>query len=291
MTQRQCNPKVVAVGGGRGLAATLRAVSTFTDDVVAVVSVADDGGSSGRLRELLNVMPPGDLRKCLVALAEPDSLLATAFAHRFAEEELAGHALGNLVITGLIEAAGDAVAGLDEACRLLGVRGRVLPATTVPVILRADSDGGAVAGQVAVMGTTHIRHVALEPDDAAPPDAVVDALTEADLIIIGPGSLFTSVLAALVVPGIRDAIAHSSARTVYICNLRQQHPETSGFDVGMHLAALVAHGIVPQVAVYDPSALSLGSTPIPVVGASLGGVNGRTHDPAKLASTLTHLLG
>ena len=203
-------PAVVAVGGGHGLAATLRAVSTFTDRVTAVVSVADDGGSSGRLRELLHIMPPGDLRKCLVALAEPGSLLARAFAHRFAEEELAGHALGNLVIAGLMDAADDPVRGLDEAGRLLGVRGRVLPATTEPVVLKAESDGGPVAGQVAVSGTDHIRRVSLVPVDAVPPVAVVEALDDADLIVIGPGSLFTSVLAAIVVPGIRQAIARST---------------------------------------------------------------------------------
>ena len=117
--------RVVAIGGGHGLAATLRAVRTYTDHVTAIVSVADDGGSSGRLRELLHIIPPGDLRKCLVALAEPGSLLASSFEFRFSEEELAGHSLGNLVLAGLIDGAHDAVTALDEACRLLGVRGRV----------------------------------------------------------------------------------------------------------------------------------------------------------------------
>ncbi|MGO9028442.1 MAG: gluconeogenesis factor YvcK family protein [Acidimicrobiales bacterium] len=283
--------KVVAIGGGHGLAATLRAVSTLTDDVVAVVSVADDGGSSGRLRELLHIMPPGDLRKCLVALAEPGSLLAAAFAHRFAEEELAGHALGNLVIAGLMDVADDPVRGLDEACRLLGVRGRVLPATTEAVVLKAESDGGPVAGQVAVMGTDHIRRVSLVPADAAPPPEVVDALADADLIVIGPGSLFTSVLAAIVVPGIRQAIARSPARKVYVCNLRPQVPETAGFDVGMHLSALVAHGVTPDVAVYDPAGLPLGTPCVPVVATSLCRPNGLAHDPVKLADTLSGLLG
>jgi uncharacterized cofD-like protein len=260
---------VVAIGGGHGLAATLRAVSTFTDDVVALVSVADDGGSSGRLRQLLHIMPPGDLRKCLVALAEPGSLLATAFAHRFAEEELAGHALGNLVIAGLMEAADDPVRGLDEACRLLGARGRVLPATTEPVVLKAESIGGPVAGQVAVMGTDGIQRVSLVPGDAAPPADAVKALAAADLIVIGPGSLFTSVLAAVAVPGIRDAISRSEARTAYVCNLRPQHPETSGFDLGMHLAALEAHGIVPDVTLHDPAGMPAGAVGVRVVEASL----------------------
>jgi uncharacterized cofD-like protein len=284
-------PAVVAVGGGHGLAATLRAVSTFTDRVTAVVSVADDGGSSGRLRELLHIMPPGDLRKCLVALAEPGSLLAQAFAHRFAEEELAGHALGNLVIAGLMDAADDPVRGLDEAGRLLGVRGRVLPATTEPVVLKAESDGGPVAGQVAVGATDHIHRVSLVPADAVPPPAAVEALESADLIVIGPGSLFTSVLAAIVVPGIRQALERSAARKVYVCNLHPQDPETAGFDVGMHLSALVAHGVVPDMALCDTANLALGEPCVPVVDTRLGRPNGMAHDPSRLADALSALLG
>jgi uncharacterized cofD-like protein len=284
-------PKVVAAGGGHGLAATLRAVSTFTDQVTAVVSVADDGGSSGRLRELFQVMPPGDLRKCLVALAEPGSLLAAAFAHRYTDEELAGHALGNLVIAGLMAAADDPVGGLDEAARLLGARGRVLPATTEPVVLKADSESGPVAGQVAVMGTDGIRRVSLVPTDAGPPVEVVQALAEADLIVIGPGSLFTSVLAAVVVPAIRQAIADSRARTVYVCNLRPQEPETAGFDLGMHVSALVRHGVVPDVAIYDPTGLPEGTPGVPVVERRLSRPNGLAHDPGKLADALFGQLG
>ncbi len=162
-------PRVVAIGGGHGLAATLRAVRRYTDEVTAIVSVADDGGSSGRLRQLLQIIPPGDLRKCLVALAEPGSSLATAFEYRFGEEELAGHSLGNLILAGLIDGAPDPVAALDEACRLLGVRGRVLPATTEPVVLKAEADGGQVDGQVAVMATDHIRTVSLVPPDPKAP--------------------------------------------------------------------------------------------------------------------------
>lgn len=284
-------PRVVAIGGGHGLAATLRAVRTYTDDVTAVVSVADDGGSSGRLRELLNIMPPGDLRTCMVALAEPGSLLAAAFAHRFAEEELAGHALGNLVLAGLMDAARDPVAGLDEACRLLGVRGRVLPATTDPVTLKAEAEGGPVAGQVAVMRTGHIHRISLVPADPVAPAAVVEAIDAADQIVIGPGSLFTSVLAAIAVPGIRDAIERSTARTVYVCNLRPQVPETEGFDIGMHAAALVDHGVTVDIVVCDPSGLPMGKPTVPVVATDLARPHGLAHDPGKLASALLDLLG
>ena len=203
-------PRVVAIGGGHGLAATLRAVRTYTDRVTAIVSVADDGGSSGRLRELLHIIPPGDLRKCLIALAEPGSPLATAFEYRFDQEELAGHALGNLVLAGLMDAKGDPVSGLDEACRLLGVRGRVLPSSTEPVVLKADAACGEVTGQVAVNGTDHILRVSLVPADPPAPEAAIAALAEADQIVLGPGSLFTSVLAAVAVPQILEAVNASS---------------------------------------------------------------------------------
>jgi uncharacterized cofD-like protein len=283
-------PKVAAVGGGHGLAATLSAVRRYTDEVTAVVSVADDGGSSGRLRELLGVMPPGDLRKCMVALAEPDSLLAIAFARRFGEEELAGHSLGNLVLAGLIDAAQDPIAGIDEACRLLGVKGRILPATTDPVVLKADADGGQVAGQVAVMGTGGIRHVSLVPEDPVAPAAAVEALLAADQIILGPGSLFTSTLAAAAVPGIRDAIQRSSATTVYVCNLHPELPETAAFDVGMHLEALAGHDIKVDVAVCDPTRIPFGKPMCRILEAPLARPNGRAHDPVKLAAALAGLV-
>ncbi|HVB94955.1 MAG TPA: gluconeogenesis factor YvcK family protein [Acidimicrobiales bacterium] len=284
-------PRVVALGGGHGLAATLRSVRTLTDAVTAVVSVADDGGSSGRLRELMHILPPGDLRKCLVALAEPDSLLASAFAYRFNEGELSGHSLGNLMLARLMEAAGDPISGLDEAARLLGVRGRVLPATTELVVLKAETEGGPVSGQVAVMGNDRIERVSLVPDDAVAPGPVIEAIRSADLIVLGPGSLFTSVLAAVAVPGITDAIQASPGRTVYVCNLRPQIPETAGFDLGMHISALVAHGVDADVAVYDPSGLAPGNPSIPVIEASLCRPNGLAHDPTKLANVLSDLLG
>ena len=289
MTKGQ--PAVVAIGGGHGLAATLRAVRTYTDRVTAVVSVADDGGSSGRLRELLHIIPPGDLRKCLVAMAEPGSLLASAFEYRFGEEELAGHALGNLILAGLIDGTNDSVAALDEACRLLGVKGRVLPATTDAVVLKADIDGGSVAGQVAVMATDNIRKVSLVPADPTAPAAAVEALEQADQIILGPGSLFTSVLAAIAVPEIRAGINRSRATKVYVCNLRPQIPETEDFDVAKHVAALVAHGVDVDVTVCDTSSLPLGEPRFSVVDVPLARANGLAHDPAKLASTLADLLG
>jgi uncharacterized cofD-like protein len=284
-------PRVVAIGGGHGLAATLRAVRRYTTEVTAIVSVADDGGSSGRLRQLLQIIPPGDLRKCLVALAEPGSPLAAAFEYRFGEEELAGHSLGNLILAGLIDGAPDPVAALDEACRLLGVRGRVLPSTTEPVVLKAECDGGQVDGQVAVMATDHIRRVSLVPADPKAPVEAMAALGAADQIILGPGSLFTSVLAAVAVPDVRQGIARSAARKVYVCNLRPQVPETEEFDVGMHVDALAGHGVPVDLVVCDTSGLRLGTPGVEVVATRLARPSGLAHDPVKLASALSDLLG
>jgi uncharacterized cofD-like protein len=282
--------KVVAIGGGHGLAATLRAVRRYTDQVTAIVSVADDGGSSGRLRELLHIIPPGDLRKCLVALAEPGSALAAAFEYRFGEEELAGHSLGNLVLVGLLDGASDPVAALDEACRLLGVRGRVLPATTEPVVLKGRSDRGQVDGQVAVSATDHIRTVSLVPADPKAPSEAVTALREADQIILGPGSLFTSVLAAIAVPEIREGINQSSARRIYVCNLHPELPETEGFDVAMHVEALAVHGVTVDIAVCDTSGLACGIPSVEFLDAPLARPNGLAHDSIKLAGILSDLL-
>jgi uncharacterized cofD-like protein len=287
----EVGPRVVAVGGGHGLAATLRAVRLYTERVTAIVSVADDGGSSGRLRHLLHIIPPGDLRNCMVALAEQGSPLAGAFAYRFDQEELAGHSVGNLLLAGLLEVCGDPVTALDEACRLLGVRGRVLPASTEPVTLKAEADGGPVAGQVAVMGTGRIRTVSLVPADAPAPAQALEALAVADQVVLGPGSLFTSVLAAVLVPGIRAAVNESPGERVYVCNLRVQEPETTGLDVAGHVAALVGHGVRVDRVVCDASALPLGELDVPVVDLPLARPNGLAHDPARLASALTDLLG
>ena len=290
-------PRVVALGGGHGLAAKLRAVRRYAGDITAVVSVADDGGSSGRLRRDLDVLPPGDLRKCLVALAAPDSLWAGAFEHRFTAGELDGHALGNLVLVGLAETLGDPVAAIDEAARLVGAVGRVRPATTEPVVLKADIEGGSVQGQVAVMTVGgSIRRVELVPSDApASPDAVA-AIAAADQVVLAPGSLYTSLLPVLVVPAVREAIATTSARVVQVANLRAQPPETAGLDATDHLRAVLDHGVRVDTFLYERhGALPVDEDRIRAwgvrpVGVALGSRSGLVHDPAKLAQTLADLL-
>jgi uncharacterized cofD-like protein len=284
---------VVAVGGGHGLAASLRAALLYAGEITAIVSVADDGGSSGRLRRQMGIVPPGDLRKCLVALADPADLLAQVFEQRFDSDadELTGHALGNLIIAGLIGAAGDVQAGLDEAARLLGARGRVIPAATEPVVLKASSDGGDIEGQTAVQDTAHIQRVSVIPADAVASPAALAALADADQIVVGPGSLFTSVLAALAVPGIARAIGTSPARTVYVANLRPQPAETARFDVADHVAALVAHGVEVDDVLADTTAIALGDLDISVVVGPLAKASGLAHDSARLASALAGLVG
>jgi len=284
-------PAVVALGGGHGTAVTLQAARRYAGRLTAVVSVADDGGSSGRLRKLLNVVALGDLRKCLVALAAEDSALALAFEHRFDEGELAGHALGNLILAGLVEATGDLVSGVQAAADLLGAGGEVLPATVERVVLKAESAGGQVAGQVAVSQADNIHTVSLVPDDAQPPRLAVERILAADQIVIGPGSLFTSVLAAAAVGGIADAVARSGAQRVYVCNLRPQHPETAGFDVSAHLEALSRHNVSVDVVLCDTSqGMPLGDLGISALDIPLTEGNTLVHSPDRLAHALASLL-
>jgi uncharacterized cofD-like protein len=285
--------RVVALGGGHGLAATLKAARQYADDITAIVSVADDGGSSGRLRQAFGIPAPGDLRRCLVALSDPDSTWAQAFEHRFDAGELEGHALGNLVIAGLAEATGDFIAALDEVGRLLGAHGRVLPATTEPVVLKAEAAGGPVEGQVAVQNAGRIAAVSLVPADAAPPPAALEAIAAADQVVLGPGSLFTSILAVVAVPAIRDAVAATTARRIYVCNLREQRPETDGYDVAAHVDALAAHGVLVDDVLAHPGALPRPTHPLDARylerDVALPDLSG--HDPARLGRVLADLVG
>jgi uncharacterized cofD-like protein len=286
-------PRVVAVGGGHGLAASLLAARHYAGSVTAIVSVADDGGSSGRLRRQFGIEPPGDLRKCLVALARDDSPLASAFEHRFegTEDDPVGHALGNLLLAALTAVTGDLQAALDEAGRLLGAAGRVVPAATEPVVLKAEAGAGPVEGQSAVAQTAGIERVSLVPADAAASPDAIDALARSDQVVVGPGSLFTSVLAAAAVPGIAAAISSSPGRRVYVANLRPQPAETEGYDVAAHVDALLAHGVAIDVVVADSRGIALGHPAIPVVDVPLARPTGMAHDPARLAEALATLVG
>jgi len=284
--------KVVALGGGHGLAASLGAVRRYADDVCAIVSVADDGGSSGRLRAAFGIPPPGDLRKCLVALADPTSMWTSAFEHRFDAGELEGHAFGNLVLAGLAASTGDFETALAEAGRLLGAVGRVVPATVEPVVLKAAvrGAGDSITGQVAVGRSEGIAGVSLVPADARAPEAALDALANADQVVLGPGSLFTSVLAVVAVPAIREALAVTTGRKVYVCNLRPQLPETAGYDVAAHVDALRAHGLDIDAVLCQPDSLPLGRLDVECIQRPVARPDGTGHDPDLLAAALADLL-
>ena len=280
-------PNVVALGGGHGTAVTLQAARRYAGDLTAIVSVADDGGSSGKLRQALGIPAPGDLRRCLVALSDPETnALAHAFEHRFDD----GHALGNLLIAGLTASTGSFIDALHEAGRLLEAQGTVLPATVDPVVLKAVADGGEVEGQVNVASAGRITHVSIVPPDAAPPPQALEAIERADQLLLGPGSLFTSVLAVVAVPAIRDALAAADAPVVYLCNLRES-AETQGFDVAAHLHTLLAHGLDPDLVLYDPAQMPMGGCDTRCVEADLTCADGSGHDPVKLARALEDLMG
>lgn len=282
-------PAVVGLGGGHGLAVTLGAVRRYAGEITAVVSAADDGGSSGRIRRDFGLPAPGDIRRCLVALAEhPDDAWARAFGSRFEGGDVDGHVLGNLVITALVEATGSFVTAVDEAARLLGCRGRVLPATLEPVVLTARSEEEVLVGQRAIEEhRSPIVSVGIDPIDAKAPREALEAIATADQIVLGPGSLFTSVLAVLAVPDIRCALR--GRNLIFVANL---HPprELPALTVADHLAALGRHGVVPRVVVADES-VELGAVAeaTRVVSARLAERDGLAHDPRRLARSLAEL--
>ena len=290
-------PIVVALGGGYGLSASLRAARLYAGQITGVVSVADDGGSSGRLREAFGIPAPGDLRRCLVALASNGNVWAEAFEHRFDGAELDGHPIGNIVLAGLTDTLGSFGAAIDECLRLLGGVGRVVPATEEPVTLKAvyrDPDSpighGTVEGEVAVGKTLNLTSIAVVPADPMVPDEALAAIAGADQLILGPGSLFTSVLAVLAVPALRAAVAASKAQRVYVANLGEQHPETTGFNVADHLEALRAHGVRPDVVLVDPNGLPYGDlSGSTVVERSLARGTVRLHDPQLMAAALREI--
>lgn len=233
---------VVAIGGGHGLSRTLAALSRLDDvQISAIVAMADDGGSSGRLRRDLGVLPPGDLRKAMSSLVEdPDT--SRWLEHRFGAGELAGHSLGNLMLVGLHQVlGGELVGALDRLGTIVGARGRVLPSTTDAVMLVAEGEEGEVAGQVTISRTSGHRRVRLDPPTATAAPEAVAAIEDADLVLLGPGSLFTSVLPNLLVPGIAKALVAARAPVVMMANLREQPGETQGLDMVGHLDVLAHH--------------------------------------------------
>jgi uncharacterized cofD-like protein len=244
-------PRIVAIGGGTGLSTLLRGLKEYTSNLTAIVTVADDGGSSGMLRTGLGIPAVGDIRNCIAALADAEPLMSEVLQYRFPAgadgdgdgHGLAGHALGNLLIAAVTAVeGGDFEDGIRVMNRILAVRGRVLPASSTPLTLHARlTDGSVVDGQSAIMRTAGIERVWLTPDDVAASEEALTAIGEADLLVLGPGSLYTSLLPVLLIPAIRDAVLAAEAPRVFVCNVATQTGETTGFDLAAHVEALVAH--------------------------------------------------
>jgi uncharacterized cofD-like protein len=314
-------PRIVAIGGGTGLSAFLRGMKEHTSNLTAIVTVADDGGSSGALREELGIPPVGDIRNCIAALADAEPLMREFLGYRFpggrrtddgpVETEpgaLGGHAIGNLLIAALTAVeGGDFEEAVRRMNRVLAVRGQVLPVSPTPITLHARTRNGViVSGQSNVMRTSGIERVWITPPEVAAGADALTAIAEADIIVLGPGSLFTSLLPVLLVPEVRDAVVASSALRIYVCNVATQAGETAGFDLADHVEALVAHaspGLIDVVLANDrfdarvpddwvAESVRLRWPPavdrVPVLATEpvVDSRNAHRHDPAGLASAV-----
>ncbi len=237
--------RVTVIGGGTGLSTMLRGIKRYTANIVAIVTVTDDGGSSGRLRQELGILPPGDIRNCLIALADAEGTMTALLQHRFRSESgsLGGHSVGNLLIAAMTQITGDFETAVQEISKVLAIRGRVLPSTLSHVVLRAEmEDGSVLEGETAIVEhPARIRRMHLVPPDATPPEEALEAIRQADIIVLGPGSLFTSVIPNLLVPKIVDALSSADAVRVYVCNVMTQPGETDGFTASDHVRAIEAH--------------------------------------------------
>lgn len=312
-------PRVVVIGGGTGLSTLLRGIKEHTSNVTAIVTVADDGGSSGRLRKEMGVLPPGDIRNCLVALADSEPLMARLFQYRFPEGDptgLGGHTFGNLFIATMSAITGDFEKAVKESSRVLAVRGKVLPSTLEDVALAAECEGGRIVDGESTISRCGVRitRVFLKPREPKALPEAVEAIRDADVVILGPGSLFTSVLPNLLVRGIASAIRRGEALRVYVCNVMTQPGETDGFTASDHVRAIFEHvgeglvehvlvntgevpprlaeryrqeGAYPVVVDYD----KLGELGVSVAGGNLiSTTNYARHDPERLAEAIVRML-
>jgi uncharacterized cofD-like protein len=237
-------PRIVVIGGGTGLSTLLSGLKHYTTNLTAIVTMADDGGSSGRLRQEFNMLPPGDIRNCLVALADTEPLMQQLFQYRFAgASALQGHSFGNLFLTAMTKITGDFQRAIQASSKVLAIRGRVVPSTKTPVRLAAElHDGSVTVGESRISKSEiPIRRIYLEPATCQPTAEALRAIQEAQAIILGPGSLYTSIIPNLLVEGMADAIVQSKALKVYICNVMTQSRETDGFRASDHVRALAAH--------------------------------------------------
>lgn len=311
-------PRIVAMGGGTGLSTLLRGLKQYSSNITAVVTVTDDGGSSGRMVSEMGIIPPGDIRNCLVALADAEKRMTDLFQHRFKQSSgvFSGHSIGNLLIAGFYEQTGDVDAALQMASEVLAIRGRVLPTSRGSVKLKGlMSDGSEIIGETAIVGSGKtIRRIYLDPPDVLPHPEVLEAIKTADLIVVGPGSVFTSVIPNLLVPGIANAIEESGAIKAYVCNVMTQRGESESFTAAEHVVALEAnvdgrvcdyvmvnsntpssdllehyHDCLQEIVEPDLDRLrQMGYKP--VTGDFMSETDFVRHDPGRLASSLIGLL-
>ena len=236
--------KVVAIGGGTGLSMLLRGIKKYTNNITAVVTVGDDGGSSGRLREEMGILPPGDIRNCIAALADDEDLITKLFQYRFKNGEgLAGHSFGNLFLTALCSITGNMVKAVKESANVLNIRGVVLPTTLDDMKLAAEFEDGSIVKGESNIPEEHkkIKRLFTDPANCTALPEALNAIANADLIILGPGSLYTSVIPNLLVNGIAEAIEQSKAKKIYVCNIMTQPGETDDYSVASHVNALLNH--------------------------------------------------
>jgi uncharacterized cofD-like protein len=305
-------PRIVAIGGGTGLSTLLRGLKGYSANITAIVTMTDDGGSSGRLRQQLGIAPPGDIRNCIAALADAEPLMTQLMQYRFPPGSgLDDHAFGNLFIAAMTAVTGDFEEAVRESNRVLAVRGQVLPATSVPLTLAATLESGRrMSGQVTISSADEpIAHVSIEPPDVRANPEAIERILEADLIVVGPGSLYSSVLPNLLISDIRDAVAAAAGIRVYVCNVATQPGETGFYTAAQHLEALIDHvgdtlfdyvllndnhdarrpeGWLGQPVKVDVRQLE--ELPVTIVEEDLVDVtNAHRHDPAKLAAALMRI--
>lgn len=243
-------PRIVAIGGGTGLSMLLGGIKNITNNITAIVSVGDDGGSSGRLREELDILPPGDIRHCMTALADDENLVNDLFKYRFSNGEgLEGHSFGNLFLTAMCDITGDMASAVKASANVLSIRGRVLPATLDDMKLAADmEDGRTIHGESNIPEARgKIIRLFSEPADCKALPEVIEAIKDAELIILGPGSLYTSVIPNLLIKEISEEISKSKAKKIYVCNIMTQPGETDGYAVSDHVNALIKHANVENL--------------------------------------------
>ncbi|HLH72568.1 MAG TPA: gluconeogenesis factor YvcK family protein [Chloroflexota bacterium] len=308
---RQRGPRIVAIGGGTGLSTLLRGLKEYTDNLTAIVTVADDGGSSGRLRQELGILPPGDFRQCLVALADVEPLMTRLFQYRFTEgQELGGHSFGNLFIAAMTAITGNFERALRESSRVLAVRGQILPSTLENLRLVAEfEDNDQVTGESAIPKVKkRLRRLLLQPRHPAAYPEAIRAILEADLIVVGPGSLYTSVMPNLLVEDITRSIRGSRAVKVFVCNVATEDGETEGFAVADYIRAVESHvgpNLMQYVLVNSNTGVSLpGHLPTHLVTPAdnlaesgytvvmadvIDAVEPRRHHPKKLAQSLLRI--